>query len=59
MLSKQGLAEIFSVYYFIELWQKARLKNLDVNMFESYCGAGSSIGLREFKELYLEVKPKL
>lgn len=59
MLDRQGLTEIFAVYAYLDLRHRQLGVDLDVQQFEQYSGAGSSIGIREFKPLYESVRPLL
>jgi hypothetical protein len=60
MLDRNGLTEIFAIYYYVELHQQRHGQSeMDISVFEEYSGAASSIGVKEFKELYLEVREQL
>lgn len=59
MLDRTGLSEIFAIFYYIELHNRRVNKKIQIEKIEDYSGACSSIGVRQFKELYLEVVDQL
>ena len=59
MLDKNGLSEIFSIFYYIEVFNSMKSKETQIHAIEEYSGAGSSIGVRQFKDLYLEVRDQI
>lgn len=50
MLDQAGITEIFSIYHYLHLHRAANEEG-DVN-YEQYSGAASSIGIKEFLNLY-------
>jgi len=53
------VGEILSVYYYVDVWRRGRGGEVRVEDMESYSGAAASIGIREFKDLYLEAKEQI
>ena len=48
-----------AIFYYVDVYQQKRKKKVDIDKMEDYSGACSSIGIREFKKLYQEVKSQL
>ena len=46
MLDKNGLSEIFAIYFYVELYNRKQNRKVEVGNIEAYSGACSSIGVR-------------
>jgi tRNA A37 N6-isopentenylltransferase MiaA len=59
MVDKAGITEILSIYHYLHIHRAVNLKEENVSNYEEYSGAASSIGIKEFLPLYLEVRQQL